>query len=192
MKGRAVRVFMTGQAWCICTVSASFKPSGLEEVRVGANFRRYTPNSDGTIFSDTAGVVITNQEVGLYAGARKRFAEDKVITTATLRADKNQNFDWVFSPAASLVWQPREQDYFRVSLSSALRNPTLADQYLYLDVGPATLVGNLQGRDSSGDDLEFHRLPKQHFECGWPALRKLGYDAVFQYCAPSSGTGQVG
>ena len=125
-----------------------FNPSGLEEVRVGANFRRYTPNSDGTIFSDTAGVVITNQEVGLYAGARKRFAEDKVITTATLRADKNQNFDWVFSPAASLVWQPREQDYFRVSLSSALRNPTLADQYLYLDVGPATLVGNLQGRDS--------------------------------------------
>ena len=71
-----------------------------------------------------------------------------MITTATIRADKNQNFDWVFSPAASLVWKPREQDYFRVSFSSALRNPTLADQYLYLDVGPATLVGNLEGRDS--------------------------------------------
>ena len=125
-----------------------FEVDGLEEIRVGANFRRYTPDSDGTIFSDTSGVVITNQEVGLYAGARKRFAEDKVITTATIRADKNQNFDWVFSPAASLVWKPREQDYFRVSFSSALRNPTLADQYLYLDVGPATLVGNLQGRDS--------------------------------------------
>ena len=93
-------------------------------------------------------MVITNQEVGFYAGARKRFAEDKVITTATIRADKNQNFDWVFSPAASLVWKPREQDYFRVSFSSALRNPTLADQYLFLDVGPATLVGNLEGRDS--------------------------------------------
>ena len=120
---------------------------GLEEVRVGANFRRYTPNSDGTIFSDTAGTVITNQEVGLYAGARKRFAEDKVIATATLRADKNQNFNWVFSPAASLVWQPREQDYLRLSFTSALRNPTLADQYLFLDVGPATLVGNLEGRE---------------------------------------------
>ena len=125
-----------------------FRPAGLEEIRVGANFRRYTPDSDGTIFSDTAGVVITNQEVGLYAGARKRFAEDKVITTATIRADKNQNFDWVLSPAASLVWKPRDEDYLRVSFSSALRNPTLADQYLYLDVGPATLVGNLEGRDS--------------------------------------------
>ena len=125
-----------------------FKPEGFEEIRFGANFRRYTPNSAGTIFSDTAGVVITNQEMGLYAGARKRFAEDKVIATATIRADKNQNFDWVVSPAASLVWQPREQDYMRVSFSSALRNPTLADQYLFLDVGPATLVGNLEGRDS--------------------------------------------
>ena len=98
-------------------MSAPSSPQGFEEIRVGGNFRRYTPNSDGTIFSDTAGVVITNQEYGLYAGARKRFAEDKVITTATIRADKNQNFDWVFSPAASLVWQPREQDYFRVSFS---------------------------------------------------------------------------
>ena len=33
----------------------------------------------------------------------------------------------------------------RLSFSSALRNPTLADQYLFLDVGPATLVGNLNG-----------------------------------------------
>ncbi len=71
--------------------------------------------------------------------------EDRLIATGTLRADKNQNFNWVYSPAASLVYSPREQDYLRMSFSSALRNPTLADQYLYLDVGPATLVGNLEG-----------------------------------------------
>jgi outer membrane receptor protein involved in Fe transport len=34
---------------------------------------------------------------------------------------------------------------FRVSFSSALRNPTLSDQYLYLDVGRATLLGNISG-----------------------------------------------
>ncbi|MGB1075301.1 MAG: TonB-dependent receptor [Flavobacteriales bacterium] len=122
-----------------------FEPSFADELRVGANFRRYTPNSDGTIFSDTAGVVITNSEFGAYAGMNKRLMEDKMIATATLRADKNQNFDWVFSPAASLVYKPAENDYFRLSFSSALRNPTLADQYLFLDVGPATLVGNLNG-----------------------------------------------
>ena len=123
----------------------TFKPEFAEEWRVGANFRRYTPNSDGTIFSDTAGRVITNQEVGLYTGLKRRFLEDKLIATGTIRADKNQNFNWVFSPAASLVYSPTETDYLRVSFSSALRNPTLADQYLFLDVGPATLVGNLEG-----------------------------------------------
>jgi outer membrane receptor protein involved in Fe transport len=126
----------------------TFTPAGFEELRVGGNFRRYTPNSDGTIFSDTAGRIITNREMGFYTGLKRRFAEDRVIATATLRADKNQNFDWVFSPAASFVYSPRPQDFIRVSFSSALRNPTLADQYLFLDVGPATLVGNLEGRDS--------------------------------------------
>lgn len=124
-----------------------FEPQGLEEVRVGANYRRYTPWSDGTIFSDTAEKIV-NQEIGFYAGLKRRFLEDKLIATGTIRADKNWNFDWVYSPAASLVFSPREQDYLRMSFSSALRNPTLADQYLFLDVGPATLVGNLKGADS--------------------------------------------
>jgi iron complex outermembrane receptor protein len=122
-----------------------FKPWWAEEIRLGANARRYTPDSDGTIFSDTNGRVITNQEIGLYTGIKRRFLDDKLITTATVRVDKNQNFPWVVSPAASLVWTPTPTDFLRLSFSSALRNPTLADQFLYLDVGPATLVGNLNG-----------------------------------------------
>ncbi len=120
----------------------------FDEIRVGANFRRYTPNSEGTIFSDTADVVITNSEFGTYVGVQKRLLKDKMIATGTIRLDKNQNFDAVVSPAMSLVWTPNSRDYARLSFSSALRNPTLADQYLYLDVGPATLVGNLEGSDT--------------------------------------------
>ena len=122
-----------------------FKPWWADEIRFGANGRRYTPDSDGTIFSDTNGRVITNQEIGLYTGIKRHFLEDKMIATATVRADKNQNFRLVVSPAASLVWTPTPTDFLRLSFSSALRNPTLADQYLFLDVGPATLVGNLNG-----------------------------------------------
>lgn len=122
-----------------------FEPWWLEDFRVGANYRRYNPVSDGTIFSDTAGTVITNSEMGFYMGAQKRILEDKIILTATVRADKNVNFPWVISPAASLVWAPNATDFARISFSSALRNPTLADQYLFLDVGPATLMGNLNG-----------------------------------------------
>jgi len=122
-----------------------FEPWFLEEIRVGANFRQYTPISEGTIFSDTSGVVITNAEVGAYMGVKKRFLEDKMIVTGTVRIDKNENFPFMVSPAISLVWSPNAKDFARLSFSSALRNPTLADQYLFLDVGPATLVGNLHG-----------------------------------------------
>jgi outer membrane receptor protein involved in Fe transport len=120
----------------------------LDEWRIGGNGRLYTPDSDGTIFSDTADTRITNFEFGLYTGIEKKMLEDNLILSATVRLDKNQNFDAVISPAASVVYSPKKNHYARVSFSSALRNPTLADQYLYLNVGPATLSGNLNGRDS--------------------------------------------
>ena len=124
----------------------SFKQ--LDELRVGANSRLYRPNSDGTIFTDTAGTRITNLEFGVYAGAEKKLLEDKLILSATLRIDKNQNFDALLSPAISAVYNPKKNHYFRASYSSALRNPTLSDQYLNLNVGPAILGGNLNGVDS--------------------------------------------
>lgn len=120
----------------------------VDAFRTGVSARLYTPNSDGTIFSDTAGRRITNFEYGFYAGADKRIVEDKVTLSATIRVDKNQNFRWIATPAASVVWNPAKDNYLRFSFSSALRNPTLADQYLYLDVGPAILSGNLEGADS--------------------------------------------
>ncbi|MGB1031217.1 MAG: TonB-dependent receptor plug domain-containing protein, partial [Flavobacteriales bacterium] len=120
----------------------------VNEIRVGANGRMYRPDSDGTIFSDTSGTRITNTEWGAYLGVQKKFNENKWIVNVTGRIDKNENFDYVISPAASVVFTPKENNYLRFSFSSALRNPTLADQYLFLDVGPAILSGNLNGVDS--------------------------------------------
>jgi outer membrane receptor protein involved in Fe transport len=125
-----------------------FSWNRLDQLKIGGNVRLYTPNSDGTIFSDTAGTRITNREFGIYAGIEEKMLEDKLIAQVTARVDKNRNFNYVYSPAASLVFQPKKNHYARVSFSSALRNPTLADQYLYLNVGPATLSGNLNGADS--------------------------------------------
>ncbi|WP_306640092.1 TonB-dependent receptor [Sanyastnella coralliicola] len=125
-----------------------FEPTFIDQIRVGANYRMYRPDSDGTILVDTAGTKITNDEWGAYMGVEQKFKEDKYILSGTIRFDKNQNFDLVISPAASLVIKPGETDYLRFSFSSALRNPTLANQYLFLDVGPAILSGNLNGVDS--------------------------------------------
>lgn len=117
-------------------------------ITLGGSSRWFAPNSNGTIFYDTAGVNINTYEFGGYAGLEKKAFKDKFIFNLAVRGDKNKNFDFLFSPAASIVWNPSPNNFFRASFSSAIRNPTLSDQFLNLNVGPATLIGNLYGQDS--------------------------------------------
>lgn len=131
-----------------------FTPS-FGKITVGANGRLYRPNSRGTILKDTGDVTITNYEGGVYGGIEKRWLMDRVIANVTTRLDKNQNFDFLVSPATSLIYKYRTNHVFRTSFSSAIRNPTLADQYLYYDVGRARLLGNLNGYDSLIDIQSF-------------------------------------
>ena len=120
----------------------------LQKIVVGGSGRLYVPDSDGTIFTDTADVTITNHEFGAYAGLEFNLMDDRFRINGTGRVDKNENYDLIPTVAASLVWKPRPNNYFRLSYSSAIRNPTLTDQYLNLNVGPAILIGNLMGFDS--------------------------------------------
>ena len=141
-----------------------FRP-GQFEITVGGNGRMYRPDSRGTIFADTltyermntdSGLVfidssyhqITNYQFGFYAGIKGTFLDEKLISTITLRVDKNENFDYLLSPAFSLVYSPTKEHTFRGTFTSGNRNPTLADQFLYYDVGRATLLGNINGYDS--------------------------------------------
>jgi len=130
---------------------------------IGADGRLYKPYSEGTIFRDTLtrtfdanGVAtdssfasITNYQYGVFAGLDLGLMENNALKmNLTVRMDKNQNFDYLFSPAVSLVYTTPSKHVFRATFSSAIRNPTLADQYLYLDVGRAILKGNIEGYDS--------------------------------------------
>ena len=129
-----------------------FKPSFMDII-VGANGRLYAPNSEGTIFSDTLDsdsnrIKIYNYEYGIYVGLEKKLKEDKWKFNLTARLDKNKNFNFLVSPAASIIWNPDKNHTLRVSFSAAIRNPTLADQYLYYNVGRAILIGNVTGYDS--------------------------------------------
>jgi len=121
-----------------------FEPSYLDYIKVGAAYRLYTPESEGTVFIDSTDAVdIDVSEFGLYGGFQKSFLSNKLKVSSTLRIDKNQNFDALISPAASVVWTPTENNFLRVSFSSAIRNPTLTDQYLDFNVGRATLRGHI-------------------------------------------------
>jgi len=126
-----------------------FRPVFIEKLTVGASFRMYTPDTKGTIFADTTdNITIRNKEYGAYAGIEQHFLDERLTLSVTGRIDKNQNFNLIATPAASLVFKPSENNYLRLSFSSAVRNPTLPDQYFWLDVGPAIFAGSVAGYDS--------------------------------------------
>lgn len=140
--------------WTYSGRSFTSKPPSAE-LTIGGNFRQYLPNSAGTIFSDTGHVKIRNHEFGLVTGLEKKFMDDKLTATGTVRMDKNENFKALFSPALSLVWSKTSAHVWRASFSSAIRNPTLADQYLFYNVGRALLLGNVDGQFEAGQDSMF-------------------------------------
>lgn len=191
-------------------------------VTTGGSFRFYTPESRGTIFSDTAVITstidaggnrikdtsytkITNYEYGAYIGTEQRVLNKKLIITGVVRMDKNQNFDFLFSPAVSFVYKANEENTFRLSFSSAIRNPTLQDQYLYYNVGRAILIGNIDGIDSlvtrdsyfasfgglafNSDSLDYFSVPPvrpekvKSLEVGYKAtlFKRLFIDASYYF-----------
>ena len=122
-----------------------------ERIKIGGNIRQYTPDTKGSLFMDTTEMIV-NTEVGIYMGFEKNI--DNGTLSTTLRYDKNENFNLNFSPAISIVLTPTEKDVIRFSVSSAIRNPTLSDQYLYYNVGRAILIGNLNGHGTDyGENL---------------------------------------
>jgi outer membrane receptor protein involved in Fe transport len=119
---------------------------------------------------------INTYEYGIYGGSTVSFLESKLKLNISTRLDKHENFNYLFSPAASVVYNPKQNTYLRVSFSSAVRNPTLTDQYLYYNVGRAILLGNIDGVqdlitvESFGDYLNARDITLlQYFDV--PAIR---------------------
>ncbi|MEO6190117.1 MAG: TonB-dependent receptor [Saprospiraceae bacterium] len=118
--------------------------NGLD-LTFGSSERVYLPNSKGSILLDTGNANISTFEWGIYVGPTLNVMQNKLRFNVTARLDKHQNFEYLLSPAASIVYQPSKNNYLRVSFSSAIRNPTLTDQYLHYNVGRAILLGNING-----------------------------------------------
>ncbi|MCH7410494.1 TonB-dependent receptor [Belliella sp. DSM 111904] len=112
------------------------------DLQVGGSYRVYDLRSNGTIFADVEGNDITIQEVGAYAQASKRFIEDKLKLTGSLRYDKNENFQGQFNPRISGVFTEGNNN-FRLSYQTGFRNPTTQGQHIDLNVVSARLIGGL-------------------------------------------------
>ena len=114
------------------------------DVIVGANYKRYILNSEGTLFADSAGKIGIN-EYGAYVQATKKLLNDKLKLIASGRYDKNQNFDGKFTPRVSAVITVAPENFLRLSYQSAYRFGSTQQQWINLRVGGGTrLLGGIK------------------------------------------------
>jgi outer membrane receptor protein involved in Fe transport len=113
------------------------------EIQVGGSYRLYELNSFGRIYTD-ANSLISYDEYGFYTQLQKKFLDDKLKFTGSIRYDKAQNFEGNYSPRLSLVYSGGEQKQhnFRASFQTGFRNPATRDQYIGFNVGRAVLIGS--------------------------------------------------
>ncbi len=145
--------FQTGSKFIDKTSSMHFEGNynfdemldGLFEFQIGGSYRSYNLNSEGTIFTDTPanGGAIKYGQYGAYAQIGKKMFDERLKLRASLRLDKQDNFDNNYSPRISAVYSAGEhkQHNFRASFQTGFRNPTTQDLYIGLNLGPIALVG---------------------------------------------------
>ncbi len=112
---------------------------------IGANYRLYVINSEGTVFTDEPGSPVNISEYGMFAQLDKTIFNKRLELTASARYDKNKNFDGRFTPRVSAVYSagPLRQHKFRGSMQTAFRFPTNSDQIVDINVGQYVILGGL-------------------------------------------------
>ncbi|MEO8823740.1 MAG: TonB-dependent receptor [Ginsengibacter sp.] len=121
----------------------SEKTSKVADVLVGANYKRYVLNSEGTLFADSSGKIPIN-EVGAYIQVTKKIFDDKLKLIVSGRYDKNENFDGRFTPRFSAVIKVAEDNNIRLSYQQAYRFGSTQQQWINLRVGGGTaLIGGV-------------------------------------------------
>lgn len=125
----------------------------VADVLVGANYKTYVLNSEGTLFADSAGRIKIH-EVGAYIQATRRLFQDKLKLTFSGRYDKNNNFEGKFTPRASAVVTVAKNNNIRLSYQTAYRFPSTQQQYIDLTIGGGIQLigGNKSFRQYYGFD----------------------------------------
>jgi len=119
----------------------SYLTSDFADIQIGGSYREYELNSQGTIFTDTDGS-IPYQEYGLYTQLQKKFLDERMKFTGSVRYDKNELFDGFVSPRASLTYTAgeRRNHNFRGSFQTALVKP---EKVTALELGYRGQIGKV-------------------------------------------------
>ncbi len=115
------------------------------DFQVGGSYRKYNPNSKGTLFNDGQ-EKINLYEYGFYTQLQKNMLNDRLKFTGSIRYDKSQNFDANYSPRVAINYSLGEDKnhVLRASYQTGFRNPTLQEQYLFSQSGVKTNLGTIR------------------------------------------------
>lgn len=143
------------------------------DIIIGANYRKFVLNSEGTLFADSTGTISIN-EYGAYAQLTRQIF-DRLKITVSGRYDQNENFKRRFTPRATALIKVAENNNIRLSYQTAYRFPSTQQQYINLAVGSnVRLIGGVPGFRTL---FNFAGKPVYDFE----SLRKgqiVKYDGV--------------
>ncbi len=109
------------------------------DILIGANFRKYSLNSQGTLFADSLGP-IGIKEFGAFVQA-SRDITDKLKLSASGRFDKNENFEGRVTPRITALYKVAENNNIRLSYQTAYRFPSTQQQWINLDLVSYKLIG---------------------------------------------------
>ncbi|MCC6289790.1 MAG: TonB-dependent receptor [Chitinophagaceae bacterium] len=113
------------------------------ELIIGASWKQYILNSQGTLFIDYDGRIKIN-EYGAYGQLTKRLFNDHLTLSVSGRYDKNENFKGRFTPRATALVKLAQDHNIRLSYQTAYRFPSTQQQYINLEIGGGQfLVGGL-------------------------------------------------
>lgn len=155
------------------TYNLSSVTSKVADIIVGANFKQYVLNSQGTLFIDTAGVITIN-EYGVYAQATRQVI-DRLKITLSGRYDKNENFEGRFTPRATAVFKVAKDNNIRLSYQTAYRFPSTQMQFISLPIGSNPDLQLIGGNKAFIDIYHFDTNPVYDFE----TLRQQGIAVPF-------------
>jgi len=117
----------------------------IVDLVLGASYRQYWINSQGTVFADEPGEPISFYIFGAYSQVSKAFWSERFKASISARFDKHQNFDAEFTPRFSMIYSlnPENEHNIRMSYQTAFRFPSTADQWTDFDIGYYRALGGL-------------------------------------------------
>ena len=111
----------------------------------GFDYRNYEVYPDGNYFINPTepGKNLNYYKYGAFLQTSKELFQEKLILNFTLRADKNQYFNWKWNPRFSAVFMPTTDHSIRFSYQNGYRFPSIFEAFSNVNSGGVKRVGGL-------------------------------------------------